>query len=173
MIKHFFKNKKGTATVEFSLTVGIFFMVVFLFFELARITLISSYLDLAVAESSRLARIDSYNHDYSKGHFDYQAAFTKHLNNGRFWKFINFGDENNNITIKVDYADSVNDLLTDNFRSQLDPSDKNKIKLDTKGAALAKYSVKYEYVKWIPIVPSVVTNPIFHREFVVVQEYER
>lgn len=172
MIKQFFKNKKGTATVEFSLTVGIFFFVVFLFFELARITLISSYLDLAVAESSRLARIDSYNHDYSKGHFDYQAAFTKHLNNGRFWKVINFGDENNNITIKVDYADSVDGLLADNFRSQLDPNTKQ-AKLDTRGAALAKYSVKYEYVNWIPLVPSAVANPIFHREFVVVQEYEK
>lgn len=174
MIKHFLKNKKGTATVEFSLTVGVFFFIIFLFFELARITLISSYLDLAVAESSRLAKIDAYEHDYSKGHFNYQEAFTKYLRQGKLWKMINFGEEKteNIITIKVDYADSVDDLLAGNFRSQIDDNTKKAI-VNTQGAALARYSVKYEYMEWIPLVPSVITKPIFQREFVVVQEYER
>lgn len=171
MLKKFLHDKKGTATVEFSLTVGIFFFIVFLFFELARIALISSYLDLAVAESSRLARIDAYQHDPQTGGFDYKQAFEKHLKEGRLWKVINFGDTENNIKIEVKYAETIDDLLTDKFRADK-PTDK-KTGVNSQGAALAKYSVEYEYKKWIPLVPDVITKPIFSRQFVMVQEYER
>lgn len=172
MLKKFLYDKKGTATVEFSLTVGIFFFIVFLFFELARIALISSYLDLAVAESSRLARIDAYQHDPEKGGFDYRAAFEKRLKAGSLWDVINFGNKANKININVDYAESLDAFLNGRFTQ-----DQSEITIqsntNSKGKVLALYSVQYEYTKWIPIVPDFITKPIFSRRFLMVQEYER
>ncbi|OOH89014.1 hypothetical protein BMT54_07650 [Pasteurellaceae bacterium 15-036681] len=169
MLKKFLKDKTAATTVEFSLTIGIFLFIVLLFFELARIALISAYLDLAVAESARLARIDAYGYydNNPERPFDYKDAFEKRLKEGKLWSTLHFGNSTDKIiTIDVKYADSPDDLIHDIFRGK-------ERAFDSKEAQLAEYSVRYEYKKWIPIVPDVLTKPIFIRKFVIVQEYEK
>ena len=120
-----------------------------------------------MAESARLARIDSYEYDNEKNPpFNYQAAFEEHLKSGNLWKILNFGDTTDkDITVEVKYADDPDAFISGSFRD-------NDRASDSKKAKLAEYSVRYEYKKWIPLVPDVLTKPIFVRKFLVVQEYE-
>ena len=68
-MKKFLSNKKGVSTVEFALTVAFYFFVVCLILEFCRVAITSSYWDLAITESTRIAKNQSAPGD------DYKKAF--------------------------------------------------------------------------------------------------
>ena len=174
MFNTFLKNKKGVATVEFTLTVGIFFMVILMFFELARITLISAYLDLSIAEASRLTRLASYQHDFSeKGDFNYQEVFIDNLRKSKF-KF-NECEDSCNFKVSVDYFDTPTGLADFvEFDEDGNPVENTR---SSRKAKLARYSVSYDYKGLVSsvsgLLKDLVQHLVFERRFIMVQEYER
>lgn len=70
-IRRFIRNKQGVGTIEFALTVPFFLLLLSMVFELARISLLSAYLDFALSEASREAK----NRYLGSG--DYRQIFEK------------------------------------------------------------------------------------------------
>ncbi|QLB12348.1 tight adherence protein E [Bisgaardia hudsonensis] len=177
-LKHFLTNKRGVSTIEFALTVGIFFFVLFSIFELGRIALLSAYWDLAITESVRLTK----NHRAADG--NYQKAFenillAEHKKLASPLVMGLFALEN--ITVKVDlkYAESIEDLISNKFRepkTETDPKtgEAKLVSPTGKDAAIAQYSLNYKYKFLIPL-PFIgqTVDSAFKRKILMVQEYER
>ncbi|WP_126374762.1 TadE/TadG family type IV pilus assembly protein [Actinobacillus lignieresii] len=145
-------NVKGVATIEFSLTIGLFILVLFMIAEGCRVALLSSYLDLSVSEASRTTRKNPAGSDYQK-------LFNDSLkNNGRLWSFLS---QDAITEVKVKYANTFDDLV------------EQRLKDESKGAAFAQYSFQYKYKPLFFWVPKDAVEPLFHRNIVVLQEYEK
>ncbi|WP_420923716.1 TadE/TadG family type IV pilus assembly protein [Actinobacillus pleuropneumoniae] len=148
----FINNVKGVATIEFSLTIGLFILVLFMIVEGCRVALLSSYLDLSVSEASRTTRKNPAGSDY-------QQLFNDSLkNNGRLWSFLN---QNAITEVKVKYANTFDDLV------------EQRLKDESKGSAFAQYSFQYRYTPLFFWVPKGAVEPLFNRNIVVLQEYEK
>ncbi|WP_386689548.1 TadE/TadG family type IV pilus assembly protein [Lonepinella sp. MS14437] len=173
-LKKMLVNPNGVSTIEFSLTVGIFFFVVFLIFELCRLAIISAYWDLAITESVRIAK-----NQQPESNGDYKTQFEKILkeqrNNLQNGTIAFLGETNNKLAVDVKYAESnsIDDLVNERFKK--DPKDKTKLSSSGSGAVLALYTVKYSYqpVVPLPFLPISWTNRLLERNIVMVQEYER
>ncbi|MGR3808761.1 TadE/TadG family type IV pilus assembly protein [Pasteurella testudinis] len=163
-LRRFIRNAKGVSTVEFALTIPFFILLLSMIFELARISLLSAYLDYALSEAAREAK-----NRYIRGG-DYQQIFTNKLEQEKTWQFLNFGGS---FDIKTEYADDLKALLSNQYRTPVFDAQGNIISPTGSDAGLARYSFNYHYHSWIPLVPEKWISPIFHREIVVVQEYER
>lgn len=172
-INAFIRNKKGATTVEFALTIALFLAVIFAFFELARLSVLSAYMDLTLSQSVKATK----NSRVSGA--DYEEAFRKHLTatlnhiqeENKGWKLLNMNNTNL-IHFEVKYAESVSDLVQGRFRQTLD-TNKRKISDPGKNAALAEYSFQYEYQPVFFWFPKTLAKPLFQRRLVVLQEYER
>ncbi|MDP8170829.1 pilus assembly protein [Pasteurella skyensis] len=177
-LNHLFTNKKGVSSVEFTLTVGFFFTVVFLIFEFGRIALLSAYWDLAVSEGIRLTKSQpAPNGDYAK--LLKQELIKQHqLREGN--NMALFMPENVSIDVTVNYADSIDDLIKGfegqslGFRPPQRDSEGNLIPPTGVDAAIANYHLEYKYkfLIGLPFLGSVVDS-LFTRDIVMVQEYER
>ncbi len=157
-------DKRGVSSIEFALTIPIFIFLVSLIFELTRIALLSAYLDLALSEATRAAK----NRFVPSG--DYKQIFENQLKNEKMWKFLN-GE--GSFSMEVKYADDVNSLIQGNFRQPKVGANGNLISPTGASAGLARYSFDYNYSSWVPLIPQSKLSPIFKRQMVVVQEYER
>ncbi|WGE66192.1 pilus assembly protein [Actinobacillus equuli subsp. equuli] len=148
----FIRNVKGVATIEFSLTIGLFILVLFMIAEGCRIALLSSYLDLSVSEASRIARkqpIDS----------QYQQIFEQNLKRkDGLWAFLN---QDSLTSINVMYAKNLDELVQQKFQPT------------ASGAAFAQYAFQYRYKPLFFWVPGAAVEPLFTRKIVVLQEYEK
>ncbi len=170
-LKKMLVNPNGVSTIEFSLTVGIFFFVVFLIFELCRLAIISAYWDLAITESVRIAK------NQRAANSDYKTQFEKILieqrNSLQSGTIAFLGEANNKLEVDVKYADSLDDLVNGKFKR--DPKDSNKFSSTGVNSTLALYTVKYSYqpVVPLPFLPTSWTNNLLERKIVMVQEYER
>ncbi|WP_018651046.1 TadE/TadG family type IV pilus assembly protein [Actinobacillus capsulatus] len=151
-LSRFIRNVKGVATIEFSLTIGLFILVLFMIAEGCRIALLSSYLDLSVSEASRVTRKNPAGSDYQK-------LFNDSLkNNGRLWSFLS---QDAITEVNVKYANTFDDLV------------EQRLKDESKGSAFAQYSFQYKYKPLFFWVPKGAVEPLFHRNIVVLQEYEK
>ncbi|VEB26265.1 tight adherence protein E [Actinobacillus lignieresii] len=120
--------------------------------EGCRVALLSSYLDLSVSEASRTTRKNPAGSDYQK-------LFNDSLkNNGRLWSFLS---QDAITEVKVKYANTFDDLV------------EQRLKDESKGAAFAQYSFQYKYKPLFFWVPKDAVEPLFHRNIVVLQEYEK
>ncbi|TDQ57631.1 tight adherence protein E [Mesocricetibacter intestinalis] len=171
-LKQMLRQPQGVSTVEFTLTIGIFFTVVFIIFELSRFAVISAYWDLAVTESVRMVKNQrAPNNDYAALFEKTLLEQRRNLENGTI---ALLGEKRNSLKVDVKYADTVADLANENFRQprivkgqQVPPSGRN--------ASLALYTLEYGYSPLIPLpfLPRSWTNHLLERKIVMVQEYER
>ncbi|WP_386695794.1 TadE/TadG family type IV pilus assembly protein [Lonepinella sp. MS14435] len=175
-LKKMLVNPNGVSTIEFSLTVGIFFFVVFLIFELCRLAIISAYWDLAITESVRIAK------NQRAANSDYKTQFEKILieqrNSLRSGTIAFLGEAKNELKVKVTYINAFDFKTIDNlFKEEDSNSGQNGQTTPQTGrnAALALYTVKYSYqpVVPLPFLPTSWTNNLLERKIVMVQEYER
>ncbi|WGE59746.1 TadE/TadG family type IV pilus assembly protein [Actinobacillus equuli] len=151
-LSRFIRNVKGVATIEFSLTIGLFILVLFMIAEGCRITLLSSYLDLSVSEASRVTGKQEIGSNY-------QEIFEKNLKQkDSLWTFLN---QDSITSIEVKYARNLDDLVQQKFQTS------------ASGAAFAQYAFNYNYKPLFFRVPSAAVEPIFRRNIVVLQEYEK
>ncbi|OOF54425.1 protein TadE [Rodentibacter genomosp. 2] len=180
-MKKFLSNIKGISTVEFSFTVAFYFLVVTLILEFCRLTIVTSYWDLAIAESVRIAKNENAN---SMG--NYEEVFRKALEEQRKLQ----GEstigylaqvQKSDFDISVKYVDCdagrscVSALLDEKFRQPKIGKDGELISPNGRDATLARYSLSYDYefLVLLPFFPKSWTKSLLNREFVVVQEYER
>lgn len=120
--------------------------------EGCRVALLSSYLDLSVSEASRTTRKNPAGSDYQK-------LFNDSLkNNGRLWSFLS---QDAITEVKVKYANTFDDLV------------EQRLKDESKGSAFAQYSFQYRYTPLFFWVPKGAVEPLFNRNIVVLQEYEK
>lgn len=148
----FLHNVKGVATIEFSLTIGLFILVLFMIAEGCRIALLSSYLDLSVSEASRTTRKQEIGSNYKE-------LFEQSLKRkDSIWTFLN---QDSITEVNVQYANSLDDLIAQKFQSA------------ASGVAFAQYSFQYRYKPLFFWVPSAAVEPLFNRTIVVLQEYEK
>ena len=160
----FIHNIKGVSTIEFALTIPIFILLLSMIFELARISLLSAYLDFALSESSREAK------NRYLGSCDYQQIFADKLEKEKIWQFLNSGGT---FKISTKYTDNLDTLLANQYRMPTFDDQGNMVSPTGSSAGLALYSFTYHYNAWVPLVPRDWFSPIFNREIIVVQEYER
>ncbi|MDP8079605.1 TadE/TadG family type IV pilus assembly protein [Phocoenobacter skyensis] len=175
---NFFTNKKGVSSVEFTLTIGFFFTVVFLIFEFGRIALLSAYWDLTISEGIRLTRSQpAPDGDYAK--LLKKELIKQHqLREGH--NMALFVPENISIDVKVNYADSIDDLIkgfegkTGGFRAPKKDGEGNLIPAAGIDASIANYHLEYKY-KFLVGLPFLgpMVDSLFTRDIVMVQEYER
>ena len=178
-MKKFFLNSRGTSTVEFALTVFAYFLVVAMIIELGRVALASAYFDLAIAQSVTEAKNQkAADTSYSKS--DYKQLFEDALDKAQKLQrespmgYLAVQEEK--ISIDVKYADSIEDLLNENFR--LPKKDKEIIIEQASGlnATIAVYFLAYSYEFLVPIpfsLDSSIRKTVFNRSIVTVQEYEK
>lgn len=164
LIRNLIDARRGSATVEFSMTIGIFILVFFMIFELARLAFVSSYYDFMIAETVRVVKnTKAGNGDYAS---EFKKIITEQLkNNKSILTMFLFDVKENNIVVNVDYADSVDDLVKERFRRSSDGRE----------APIALYNVEYNYEFFarLPLIPTSWTNNLFNRKILVIQEYER
>ena len=181
MMRKFLSNIKGVSSVEFSFTVALYFFVVVLILEFCRLTIVTSYWDLAIAESVRIAKNENLN---STG--NYEDVFRKALKEQRKLQ----GEstigylaqlQKNDFDISVKYVDCdtgrrcISALLDEKFRQPKIGNDGKLISPNGRDATLARYSLRYDYEFLVPLpfFPKSWTRSLLNREFIVVQEYER
>ncbi|RGE48485.1 hypothetical protein MHD_05045 [Mannheimia granulomatis] len=151
-VSRFISNIKGTSTIEFSLTIGLFVLVLFMIAEGCRIALLSSYLDLSISEASRFAKKNPAGSNY-------QEIFTQNIKSpDKLWTFLN---QNAITEVTVQYANSFDDLVSGRLHS------------NSVGSPFAQYTFKYKYTPLFFWVSKTAVEPLFTRNIVVLQEYEK
>ncbi|MDO4698891.1 MAG: pilus assembly protein [Pasteurellaceae bacterium] len=172
-INVFIKNKMGATTVEFALTIGLFLAVIFAFFELARLSVLSAYMDLTLSQAVKATKNSRVTGaDYEEAFRQNLTATLNHIQEeNKGLKLLNM-DNTNLIQFEVKYAESVSALVQGQFRQTLDQNN-SKILEPGKEAALAEYSFQYEYQPLFFWFPKTLIKPLFQRRLIVLQEYER
>lgn len=185
-IKYFIKNSKGASTVEFALTIGIFLAVVLSIFEFARMSILSAYMDLTITHAVRLTKNDE-SIQTEKGHeYQYELRFKENLdkvvegikNQNKDFKFLDMNDQDI-ISFDVKYSkvgttNFLQDFIDGSYKDTVDPNDPTKkIPNPGQGSVLAKYSFQYKYKPMFFWMPSAISDPVFNRQIVISQEYEK
>ncbi len=187
--KQFLSQQKGISSIEFTLTIGFFIGVLFLIFEVGRITLASAYWDLAVAESIRETKndfaIQSAHSPYSYQHslqVRLQQRYESIAHQG-WLSFIPIHIKPNDILVNIYFIHSYQQLAKDvatNFTHVADDAclAQNSKTPCYKNAAIAYYEVSlhFSYLNAkMPFAPYInrFLKQIFQRQFFVVQEHER
>jgi Flp pilus assembly protein TadG len=148
-------NQEGVVTVEFSLTVIVFIFMVLFVAETARLSYVSSVIDLAVSEAAKDAKNGPSSVDGG-----YRNRFEKRLmeQGGALWGFLTKADA---VDITIAYSGSINDMISNggsgNFAKQ----------------TLARYQLSYQYHPMFFPFPGFWANNLLTREVIFVQEYER
>lgn len=156
-LRNFCREQRGVASIEFSLTVMLFIIMVFFIAELSRMAYVSSVIDLAVSEAAK----EGKNAPEDNG--GYQRRFRNHLTEqgGSLWFFLTREDA---VELSIHYANSVSDMAkTGGTEGQQ----------QTHNNALARYQLRYRYHPMFFPFPSAWADSLFNREVIFVQEYER
>ncbi|ACS96617.1 protein TadE [Aggregatibacter aphrophilus NJ8700] len=176
-MKKFLSNKKGVSTVEFALTVAFYFFVVCLILEFCRVAITSSYWDLAITESTRIAKNQSAPGDDYKKAFEtalrQQAVAQEKSTIGYLVQLNNGGIEIDVKYVNCSRETCIKALLNNDFRT---PKVVNGKLVDPNGAlaTLAVYTVKYKYkFLTLPFLPADMVEHALERKIIAVQEFGR
>lgn len=162
LLKPFLTNKKGAGTVEFSLTIVIFLVILGSLFELARLAILSAYVDssamLAIREVKNTENIS-----------DYATQVEDKLNTvQRDWSWLN----NSQFQVNVKYYGNANhtganniDVIQDMINGSGAATPKN--------AIWAEYFINYEYKPMFSWFPKEIVNTMMQRNILVLQEHEK
>lgn len=147
-------DERGAVAVELALVFFPLLFMIFLLFELCRVTYISSALNLATAEASRYAAIAKISNN------DYSRIFRDKLKNDvPLWPSLT---KDTSLSIDVKYCNTLNDIITDNCAAQ-----------NYQKKPLAVYHVAYTYSSIAPFIPDLITDSYLQRTTIYVQEYQR
>ncbi|AKJ41127.1 TadE/TadG family type IV pilus assembly protein [Pragia fontium] len=154
-ITRFWRHREGVASIEFAMAFFGFFVMILFVAEIARLSYMSAVVDLAVSEAAKEAK-NAKQADSSA----YQARFQTRLvsEGGRLWRFLSKEDA---IKIQVNFANSISDLLSNNYSAS------------AKNSPLARYHLQYDYHPMFFPFPGVWADTLLNREVIFVQEYER
>lgn len=154
--RHFVRDNKGVASIEFSLTVILFIALVLFVAEIARMAYISSIIDLAVSEAAKESKNASAS---DNGGYDsrFQARITQQ--GGAIWGFLTRPDA---VTMDITYADSITDMINTGGSTG-----------NSRYKPLARYHLEYKYTPMFFPFPGFWVNNLLNREVIFVQEYER
>lgn len=149
----FVRLNQGSVTIEFALTIIIFLAILGAFLELARLCLLSAYLDSAVALTTRAAK---NNPEYTGQ--NYAQLVTEYLENEhKGWEWL----DNGTITVDADYYMDIDSFITGN---------KSNTSLSQ---PLAEYKVNYTYNPMFSYFPKDLVGTMMSRKILVLQEHER
>ncbi|MBA3211369.1 pilus assembly protein [Salmonella enterica] len=155
----FFKNNKGVASIEFAITAIVFIFLVLFVAEIARMSYVSSVLDLAVSEAAK----DAKNSDGNEGGYNYRDYFYNRLahGGGKIWSFLAKPEA---IRVNLYFSDTVPDMITSGGHQGTSLE-----------KALARYVLTYDYKPMFFFFPSFssLSEILFTREVIFVQEFER
>lgn len=152
----FIYDRRGVVTVEFALTILLFLFMVFFVAEMSRMAYVSSVIDLAISEGAKEGKNASTRSDGT-----YESRFEKHLTQGGgvLWSFLTRDDA---IEMSVTYSNSIADMIDTGGQAG-----------QSKDNALARYQLLYHYHPMFFPFPKSWADPLFNREVIFVQEYER
>lgn len=163
MTSFFLKQQKGAATVEFTLTIIIFLVVLGSFLELARLSFLSAYVDSATSLAVREVK-------NTEGVTDYVGEVQRRLNDGQQqWSWLNNGQFHVDAVYYPVHADDPVRTVRDIYQrrgQRLTPNDQNLPQM-----AWTEYTVNYEYHPMFSWFPSDVVNPMLRRTILVLQEH--
>ena len=148
-------DQRGVATVEFSITVIVFIIMVLFVAEIARLAYVSSVLDLAVSEAAKEAK--NAPSDLDGG---YQSRFQRRLTEqgGALWGFLTRADA---VKVTISYAETIKEMIDSGGGSRASQR------------PLARYQLAYQYHPMFFPFPGFWANNLLTREVIFVQEYER
>jgi len=155
-IRRFSREQRGATTIEFALTIIWFLFMVFFVAEMSRMAYISSIVNLAASEAAKEAK----NAPGSRAG-DYQSRFNKRLleQGGTLWGFLSRADA---IELKITYSDTLSQMIANGGTAG-----------GSSQKSLARYWFVYHYHPMFFPFPERLTNTLFNREVIFVQEYER
>lgn len=149
-LNDFKRNSHGVALVEFALTIVIFAVALGYFFELARLSFLSAYVDsassLVIREVKNTEGIKNYAQEVEERLNADDSVYW--LNNGRF-------------DVSVKYFSSPNAIIND--ESERNP----------KGSAWAEYTIVYHYNPMFGYMPIGFVTKMMERRMLVLQEHEK
>ncbi|MFU9139084.1 TadE/TadG family type IV pilus assembly protein [Erwinia tasmaniensis] len=150
-------NRSGAVTIEFALTLCAFFFLVLFIAETARLSYISSVLDLAVSEAAKEAKNAPANNERVG---TYRSRFEKRLitQGGLLWGFLT---RENAVEINIGYAASITEMINTGGGDRFEKR------------PIARYQLKYRYKPMFFPFPSYWVSHVLNREVIFVQEYER
>ncbi|MFQ1048308.1 TadE/TadG family type IV pilus assembly protein [Avibacterium paragallinarum] len=156
----FFKQKAGAATVEFTLTIVIFLAVLGSFLELARLSILSAYIDsstvLAVREVKNTEGVNNYGSEVER----------KLNTEQRDWNWLN----NSKFSVQVRYYGRIGqEKPSDTVQNIINKREVN----SPKKGIWAEYIVSYHYKPMFSWFPKNIVNTMMQRNLLVLQEYER
>lgn len=154
----FIRKECGVAGIEFALTAVVFIFLILFIAETARMSYLSSVLDLAISEAAK----DAKNSDGNEGGRTYRDYFYSRLESGggKIWSFIAKKDA---INVNLYFSGSVQDMIYSGGQAG-----------SSQDKPLARYVLKYKYTPMFFFFPSSsVTDILFTREVIFVQEFER
>ncbi|NIH92220.1 tight adherence protein E [Enterobacter asburiae] len=157
ILNRFYRQQRGVVTIEFALTVTIFLFMVLFIAEMSRMAYVSSTIDLAVSEAAKAGKnAPQNNHGYEQR---YRNILTKQ--GGALWFFLTDEDA---VEMSIHYARSIDDMVNTGGiegHSHIHHS------------PLARYHLLYHYHPMFFPFPKSLADPLFNREVIFVQEYER
>lgn len=156
-LSHFLHEQRGVASIEFALTVMLFLFMVFFIAEMSRMAYVSSVIDLAVSEAAKAAK------NAPEDNHGYQRRFRNLLTGegGALWSFLTEADA---LEMNIYYANSVKEMVETGGSEGQE---------NTYGNSLARYHLLYHYHPMFFPFPQSWAEPLFNREVIFVQEYER
>lgn len=157
----FLREKSGVLAIEVVLTISAYFMVIFMIFEMGRITITHAYLDLVVTEAARITK----NLDLQGGSSEranelkqnIKTNYHRYVDHNMMGVFAHSPLDLTKLNVEVKYADKPDDLFDDKNTQVNNPK-----------ARLGRYSIEYQYSFSIPLPFSQYINPVFRRQFFVV-----
>lgn len=154
--ERFTTDNRGAVSIEFSLTVMLFIILVLFAAEIARMSYISAVIDLAVSEAAKESKNASAA---DRGGYDrrFQARITQQ--GGVLWGFLTQADA---VTMKITYASSIREMIQNGGGSG-----------NSHYKPLARYQLQYKYHPMFFPFPGFWANNLLNREVIFVQEYER
>ncbi|MEW5558785.1 TadE/TadG family type IV pilus assembly protein [Enterobacter asburiae] len=153
----FCREQRGVVTIEFALTVMLFLFMVLFVAEMSRMAYVSSVIDLAVSEAAKAGKNAPQDGD------GYQRRYREMLTQqgGSLWSFLTSADA---VEMSIHYANSVQEMAETGGVEG---------KQYTRGNALARWHLLYHYHPMFFPFPANWADPLFNREVIFVQEYER
>ncbi len=160
------KNKQGVVTIEITLTVAFYFMIIFMIFEIGRLAITNAYWNYAVQNAVRETRLAdlSKTGDYeTKFRDNIRDAYKNMTKDGVMGLFAS-DIKPNDISIHVDCANSITALANVSKGNYG----------ECKNMPLARYDLQFDYHFLIPLpfIPEF-ANHFFNQQVFVVQVNER
>lgn len=152
-LRHFLQSEKGATLVETALTIVFFLVILAALLEFCRMAVVGGCMDWAVSQTAKEVKNDVRVTDY-------RTAFEQRIKENFTAMSACQLVDNGEVNVNIRYFATPDKLARNETTSDVT-------------APLALYEVSYLYHPLLGPVPEVLTDELFKRNVVVVQEYER